>query len=99
MIGLDSSPEMLAAAEDAYGTDAVTWKQGDIEDWKANQPAALVFANASLQWVGGHDRLFPLLLSDVAPGGLLAIQMPMTAHAPYQDCIRQVIRRPNGASI
>ncbi len=94
VIGIDASHEMLSDAKAAYGTQTVTWIQGDIEQWSADQPAALVFANASLHWVGEHDILFPHLLRNVAPGGLMAIQVPVTAQAPYQDCIRQVISAP-----
>ncbi len=94
VFGIDSSTEMLNSAQAAYGTDTVTWIHEDIAKWSADQPAAIVFANASLQWVGEHDSLFPRLLSNVTPGGLLAIQVPVTAQAPYQDCIRQVVAAP-----
>ena len=36
----------------------------------------LIFANAALQWVSGHEELLPRLAGLLAPGGSLAIQMP-----------------------
>lgn len=91
VVGLDSSPEMLADAEKTHGTHSIRWEQGDIATWAAPEPAALVFANASLQWVDAHERLFPRLLTNVRRNGILAVQMPMTADAPYQISLRDVI--------
>ncbi|MCJ7725170.1 MAG: methyltransferase domain-containing protein, partial [Acidimicrobiia bacterium] len=72
--GLDSSPEMLATAGEEDGT--VAWVEGDIASWSPPEPAGLVFANASLHWVADHARLFPALAESLAPGGVLAAQMP-----------------------
>src|SRR5215204_5774127 len=71
--GLDSSPDMLAAARrDHPGIDFIA---GDIAEWAPAEPCDLVFSNAALQWVGDHARLLPRLLAAVAPGGALAVQM------------------------
>ncbi len=94
VVGIDSSPEMLSSARAAHGSNTVTWKQEDIAKWSADEPAALVFANASLQWLDDHDSLLPRLLSNVTSGGLLAVQVPVTSEAPYQDCIRKVSAAP-----
>lgn len=86
VIGVDTSPDMLASAEAAYPR-GIEWQQADIASWTANEPAALVFANASLQWVHSHETLLPRLMSQVAPGGLLAIQVPKSGAQPYHKCI------------
>jgi trans-aconitate 2-methyltransferase len=36
----------------------------------------LVFSHAAIQWVDDHPRLVPRLMSLVAPGGQLAVQLP-----------------------
>jgi trans-aconitate 2-methyltransferase len=72
--GLDSSPEMVAAASAAYPDQE--WIVGDIRTWKARIPFDVVFSNAALQWVPDHSVLFPRLLSQTAPGGALAVQLP-----------------------
>jgi trans-aconitate 2-methyltransferase len=72
--GLDSDADMLAAARrDHPGIDFVA---GDIAAWAPAERSDLVFANASLQWVGDHASLLPRLVAAVAPGGALAVQMP-----------------------
>lgn len=94
VVGLDSSGEMLVEARKSPNPETITWTQGDITEWSAQPKAALVFANASLQWVEDHASLFPRLLENIAPGGVLAVQMPLTSDAPYQLCIRSVITSP-----
>ena len=91
VLGLDSSPEMLDTARQSDG--AVTWIEGDITAWAPPEPADLVFANASLHWVGDHDRLFPALAASLAPGGVLAVQMPRNFDEPTHAVLSQVARR------
>jgi trans-aconitate 2-methyltransferase len=73
VIGVDNSPEMLERAE---RVENLEWQQGDIGTWRPDQPADLIFSNAALHWVTGHTDLFSGLMSALAPGGLLAVQMP-----------------------
>jgi trans-aconitate 2-methyltransferase len=44
----------------------------------------LIYSNAALQWVGGHATLFPRLMSLLAAGGVLAVQMPAMHDAPLR---------------
>lgn len=91
--GTDSSPEMLAKAEQSFGAADISWRLSDIATWTPEKPPALVFTNAALQWVPDHDMLFPRLMAAVAPGGLFAMQMPVTGEAPYHGCIKQLLAR------
>jgi trans-aconitate 2-methyltransferase len=86
VVGVDSSPEMLVVAQERFPT-GIEWQQADIAQWTARHPAALVFANASLQWLSDHEMLLPRLLSQVMPGGVLAIQLPRSGTQPYHKCI------------
>ena len=88
--GLDSSPAMLAEARRRF--PALRWEQGDIAAWAPEAPAALVFSNAALHWVPDHAALFPRLMGTLAPGGLLAVQMPNTGDAPYRACLDEVLK-------
>ncbi len=72
--GLDSSPDMIAAASRSYPDHE--WLIGDITAWSAGIPFDVVFSNAALQWVPNHEVLFPHLFAQVAPGGALAVQVP-----------------------
>ena len=86
--GLDSSANLLdAARRDHPGID---FAEGDIAAWAPSEPSDVVFANASLQWVGGHDALLPRLFEAVAPGGVLAVQMPRNHDFATHALMRQV---------
>jgi len=86
--GLDSSPEMIAAAQKTYPRQR--WSTGDIATWTANPPHDLVFSNAALQWVADHAAVYPHLFRQVAPGGALAIQVPINLNAPAHQLMREL---------
>jgi trans-aconitate 2-methyltransferase len=85
--GVDNSRAMLAKAREA--DPETDWIEADIAVWRAPEVADLVFANASMQWVGDHPTLFPRLAAMVAVGGVLAVQMPRNHDAPSHQCMRQ----------
>jgi len=78
--GVDSSPEMLVTARREAPT--VTFVQADIAQWSPPAPADLLFSNATLHWLDDHGRLLPRLMAQLAPGGVLAVQMPRNHQAP-----------------
>lgn len=84
LIGLDSSPEMLARAQ---GYDRL--EQADFTLWTPETPPALIFSNAALQWAPDHAALLPRLARFLAPGGVLAAQMPMNFMAPSHALLRR----------
>jgi trans-aconitate 2-methyltransferase len=86
--GIDSSEELLAAARRDH--PGIAFARGDIATWTGAAPCDVIFANASLQWVGGHDRLVPHLFGQVAPGGVLAVQMPRNHDFATHRLMRQV---------
>ena len=83
--GVDGSPAMLAAARAV--APAVTWVEADIGTWRSLRPADVVFSNAALHWLDDHPRLFPQLVAGLAPGGVLAVQMPRNHQAPSHTAI------------
>jgi trans-aconitate 2-methyltransferase len=86
--GVDSSREMLGRAA-ALGAP-ITWVEADLRLWRAPVPASLLFSNAVYQWLDGHEALFPALLAGLAPGGVLAVQMPRNFAAPSHVLMREV---------
>ena len=82
VLGIDGSPAMLARARAA--APACQFEQADIGLWRPTTPPELIYSNAALHWLDEHASLFPRLLSFLAPGGVLAVQMPAMQDAPFR---------------
>ncbi|MBR9844298.1 MAG: methyltransferase domain-containing protein [Rhodobacteraceae bacterium] len=80
IVGIDSSPAMLGKAL-ATG-DFTELEQDDISEWVPEMAPALIYSNAALQWLDGHEGLLPRLARTLMPGGYLAVQMPHQNPAP-----------------
>lgn len=96
ILGIDNSPQMLARAK-ADGPSA-RWLEADLTAWRPLLPVDLVYSNATLQWLDGHARLFPELMSHVAHAGALAVQMPHNFDAPSHRLLRDVALSGSWAS-
>ncbi len=97
VLGLDSSPEMIAKARAA--DDTTTWEVADLRAWATDaEPVDVLVSHATLQWVPGHLDLLPALVSRVNGGGWFAFQVPanfdepshtirteLAAEAPYDE--------------
>ena len=70
----------------------VNWQHADLNDWQPGSPADVVYSNAALHWLDGHDQLFPRLMEAVKPGGVLAVQMPENFSAPSHTSIAATVR-------
>lgn len=88
IIGVDNAPAMLARAG-GQGL-AAEWVQADAAHWVPPRPAGVIYANAVLQWLPDHDALLPTLMGRLAPGGILAVQMPTYAAARSLALIHDV---------
>lgn len=80
VVGVEGSPEMVAAGRRA--APGVEWQQQDLASWNPDRRFDLIYSNAALQWLPDHAGLFPSLMKKVAPGGILAVQMPRNFLAP-----------------
>ncbi len=90
--GLDSSPEMVAAARaDVRG---LTFEVGDLRDWAPDDPVDVLVSNATLQWVPGHLSLLPRLVRSVVPGGWLAFQVPGNFGSPSHTIRDELAAQP-----
>jgi trans-aconitate 2-methyltransferase len=85
IVGVDSSAAMLQKAR-ALDRD-IDWREGDIDGFVPDGPAEVLFSNAALHWVSHHETLFPRLVGCLAPGGVLAVQMPFNFTAPSHTSI------------
>jgi trans-aconitate 2-methyltransferase len=59
IVGIDRSPEMIAAAKAAYPEG--TWEIGDAGSWSAGELFDLVYANAMLHWLPRSYQSLPAL--------------------------------------
>lgn len=90
VLALDSSAEMLQAARQRLPDVRV--EQVDIAQWEDPGPYDVILANAVLQWLPDHERLFPRLAGKLAPGGSLAVQMPDNLDEPAHVLMREVAK-------
>ncbi|WP_306891592.1 trans-aconitate 2-methyltransferase [Ancylobacter amanitiformis] len=86
--GMDSSASMLAKARERL--PHMSFDQADIAIWQPKRSYDLLFANAVLQWVPEHERLFARLVRALTPGGCLAVQMPDNLAEPSHVAMREV---------
>ena len=82
VLGIDSSAPMLVRARAA--APGCRFEQGDFGSWTPGTAPDVLYSNAALHWLGDHATLFPRLLSLVAPGGVMAVQMPGMHAAPLR---------------
>jgi trans-aconitate 2-methyltransferase len=86
--GIDSSADMIAAARQRL--PQLRFEIGDVSSWDARGPYDVILANAVLQWVPDHERLFPALVAKLATGGSLAVQMPVNLDEPAHRLLREI---------
>lgn len=88
--GVDSSPEMLAAAASHAVPGRVGFVAGDVRTWTADRPVDVLVSNAVLHWVPDHPRLLPAWAEVLAPGGALAVQVPGNFRAPTHALLAEL---------
>jgi trans-aconitate 2-methyltransferase len=80
--GVDSSPEMIAAAQ-PLASGRLSFEVGDLRGWTAAPESVdVIVSNATLQWI--PEQL------DLLPGGWLAIQIPGNGNAPSHAILREL---------
>lgn len=92
VIGLDNSPAMLESAKKRLPQAA--FELADVTHWQPPRAPDLIYSNATLQWVADHRALIPRLFSLLAPGGVLAVQMPDNLQEPSHLAMAEVASLP-----
>lgn len=80
-LGIDRSPAMLEASR-AKTAPGLSFAQDDIATFAPEGSYDVVFSNAALQWVPGHEALLGRLAALLVEGGQLAVQMPANQDHP-----------------
>jgi trans-aconitate 2-methyltransferase len=87
--GVDSSPEMIAAARER-GVDAAV---ADLRTWTPQPDTDVVLSNAAMHWVAERDELMVRWADQLAAGAWIAVQMPGNFETPSHAAVRAVARR------
>ena len=91
VVGVDSSPSMLAAAAEHAVPGRLEFTAGDVRDWRPDEPVDVLVTNAVLQWVPGHVELLGDWAAALAAGGWLALQVPGNQRAPTHALLAELI--------
>ncbi len=94
ILGIDSSPEMIAAARRGEKPPGVSFAVADLRDWQPDGPVDVLVCNAVLQWVPGHLSLLPRWVSWLSGGGWLAFQLPGNFDQPPHAVLREMAASP-----
>ena len=78
VVGVDNSPEMIAAARQlpAASTAKLRFEELDAWAWTPSAPVDVIASNALLQWVPDHEDLLIKWVGCLSEGGWLAFQVP-----------------------
>jgi trans-aconitate 2-methyltransferase len=88
--GIDNSPEMIAHARSLAVEGRLEFRQGDLRDWHPDKPVDVLLSTATLQWVPGHEMLFPTFVHSLAPGGAFAFQVPANFGEPSHTLLYEL---------
>ncbi|WP_369208916.1 methyltransferase domain-containing protein [Streptomyces sp. PU-14G] len=94
--GYDSSPDMLKEAAAHTRPGRLDFTHADLADWRPapDEHFGLLFSNAALQWVPGHQHAFPDWIAALPAGGVLACQMPGNFRAPSHTLLAELCASP-----
>ena len=96
--GVDNSPDMLASAAKLPAHSRLHFVQGDLASWRSERPLDRIISNAAIQWVPEHESVLRHLHGLLAPGGVLAVQMPNNFDESAHRLLAEVVRQEPWAS-
>jgi trans-aconitate 2-methyltransferase len=92
--GVDNSPEMLRQAAQDGADPRLQFVEQDLAEWEPAQPLDRLVSNAALHWLPDHATLLPRLVARLAPGGVLAVQMPNNQAEEPHRTLAELIAEP-----
>lgn len=91
VLGVDNSPEMIDAAQARARPPGLSFKLGDVRDWRPERPVDVLVSNAVLQWVPGHLEVVRRWPGMLAAGGWLAFQLPGNFDQPTHAILLDLV--------
>ncbi len=104
VLGIDSSAEMIEAAESvraslpADSRQRLRFELADVTDWQPARPVDVIVTNALLQWIPEHEKLLPRWVNQLSAGGWLAFAIPGNFEQPTHALLRQLAGTPRWRS-
>ncbi len=95
LVGVDNSPAMIEKAKAEYPERE--WILCDAAEYDSSDPFDIVYSNALIQWIPGHERLLTRFLSLLSARGILAVQVPQFTEMPLGRIVGEVSRRSRWA--
>lgn len=91
ILGVDSSPEMIAAAKQACPTLRFHQCDASSELPQLGSDFDVVFSNACIQWIPDHPKLLRQMMGLLKPEGILAVQIPINHKEPIHQIIQKLV--------
>jgi trans-aconitate 2-methyltransferase len=95
LIGVDSSPDMLAKAKAKLPN--IAFIKADLANFTPDRQADLCFANAVLQWLPDPVSIMQQWLGALTKSGVLAVQMPDNLSEPSHALMHEIAARDTWA--
>lgn len=94
VIGADFSPNMIEKAKkENPDMEFMIFDAANDFD-KLNAEFDVVFSNACIQWVPNHKKLLSDMMRILKPGGILAVQVPVTVEQDMHRVTSNVLNLP-----
>jgi trans-aconitate 2-methyltransferase len=91
VVGVDASPSMLALAGRRARPGRLGFVLADLATWSPAKSLDVIVSNATFHWLADHAALLDRLLGLLAPGGVLAFQVPANADAPSHRAVAELV--------
>lgn len=85
--GIDNSPAMIEKAKKDFPDQQ--WITADAIDLDTSVKYDLVFSNATIQWIPGHENLLKTMWNMVNTNGALAVQVPLYNLMPVCSAVEE----------
>ena len=96
VLGIDSSPEMIAFAKDAFMDKFVNlaFQCVDVRHISFTREFDIVFSNATLHWVADHASVLTKIRQSLRPSGMMLLQMAGKGNASdVVEAVNEMIRQ------
>ncbi len=94
IVGVDGDADMIGHARRREVPGRLTFARSDVRDWRCARAPDVILSNACLHWIPGHLALVAELGGSLAPGGVLAFQVPDSFDQPSHRAVAEVRARP-----